>query len=309
MSHQQCGAGLTDTTRRFLRALGPLALCLVSIPVLAKTPHSDPLAYQPIRPRPAHAVVLQPGKPRREARATPKAPLTPKPEVGATPVDPSWLWLDATPGDNAVLFRTPAATPRKDTRVTIMLHGMCDVPQNECPSFASATSGDWLICPQASLGCNGGGATWNWKNRVERVEAATGRALDGRGVAANTPRTLIGFSLGASTALEVAQNGHEHYDALVLIAGRIHPDAKKLKAHGVQRIVLAAGDFDGSAPHLRREANRLARAGIETRFMSLGRVGHQFARDMPAWLEDALSWAERRAPNADASATEITPSR
>ncbi|MCB9589989.1 MAG: hypothetical protein H6718_31535 [Polyangiaceae bacterium] len=280
----------------------------MSIPVLAKSTQRDPFEQPVIRPRAAHVDVIDAHPtPRREATTTRGVPLPPKPTAAAPQVKPSWLWLEATPADNAVLLRTPAATSRAafSARVTIMLHGMCDVPQNECPSFASATDDAWLLCPQASIGCNGGGATWNWKTRVERVERATERALSGQDVSQDTPRTLIGFSLGASTALEVAQNGHGRYDALVLIAGRIYPDAKKLKAHGVQRVVLAAGDFDGSAPHLRAESSRLERAGVETRFMSLGKVGHQFARDMPTWLDDALTWAERR----PAQAGSLKPSR
>jgi len=172
-----------------------------------------------------------------------------------------------------------------------MLHGMCDVPDNECPSFSNATRSGWLVCPQASVGCQGGGATWHWKDRVGHVEAATARALQAKAVQPSA-RTLIGFSLGASAALDVAQHGSQRYDALILIAGRVSPNPRQLRAHGVKRVLLAAGDFDQTHAHLVGEARRLTRAGITARFMSLGKVGHQFAPDMDAWLREALSWAE-----------------
>lgn len=296
MSHPPCGTA-EPGARRSTCVLAAVALCLMSIPLLAKSA-DDPFVPERVRPRPARARLI--GEPRLETSSVPRspgsargAPLTPKPEERA---EPTWFWLEATREDNAVLFRAPVSRSREPARprVTIMLHGMCDIPQNECPSFAASTSSDWLVCPRASLECNGGGATWGWGDRVARVESATGRALQGQG--ATGRRTLIGFSLGATTALEVAQQGSERYDALVLIAARVYPDARKLKARGVKRVLLAAGDFDSTMTHLRTEAVRLERAGLDARFMSLGRVGHQFALDMRSWLDEALAWAERRAP-------------
>ncbi len=287
--------------RRALHALLFIALCLVSIPVLAKAFVPDPWATPALRP-PAARAWMPGGATARASSAAqstavaPRPRLTPTPESESKPAAGQWFWLDATKRENGVLFRSPAklAPTREAPRITIMLHGMCDVPANECPSFAEATDSGWLVCPQASVGCNGGGATWNWKGRVQRIEDATSRALSGREVADHVPRTLIGFSLGALAALDVAQQGTGHYDSLILISGRVYPDARRLRARGVRRVLLAAGDFDGTSAHLRTESQRLERAGVEARFMSLGKVGHQFARDMTRWLTEALSWAEAR---------------
>jgi predicted esterase len=183
----------------------------------------------------------------------------------------------------------------------VLLHGMCDVPEAECPAFGGNASADrLLLCPRADVACEGGGATWSGTTK-RRSELAIG-ALDRAGrtfpaYRTNDAATLIGFSLGAFAALDVAQNSQGRFRHLVLIAGRVEPDPVRLEKAGIDGVLLAAGERDMTRAHLGAVADRLKRRGVRSRFMSLGDVGHTFAPDMNAWLESALQWLENR-PNA-----------
>jgi predicted esterase len=185
------------------------------------------------------------------------------------------------------------------TSAIVLLHGMCDVPEAECPAFAGSASADrLLLCPRADIACEGGGATWSGSSK-RRGELALG-ALD-RAAATfpayrvnEQPATLVGFSLGAFAALDVAHNSNGRFRHLVLIAGRVEPDPVRLQKAGIEGVILAAGERDMTRAHLGAVTERLERRGVRARFMSLGNVGHTFAPDMNAWLESALAWLENR---------------
>jgi predicted esterase len=180
-------------------------------------------------------------------------------------------------------------------RVTVMLHGMCDEPENECPYFAGAVSANsWLVCPRARLRCEGGGSIWPWQTFDSDVEASvTELERDHPGqVDAARGRTLIGFSLGAIRGMDLAHAGAGRYRAVILIGAKIHPDPRRLRAAGVERLLLAAGDHDMMKAHMAREARRLERAGFPAAFMSLGPVGHWFPGDFSARLERAIGWTD-----------------
>jgi predicted esterase len=175
-----------------------------------------------------------------------------------------------------------------------MLHGMCDEPQYECPYFASAvTDGSWLVCPRASLRCDGGGSIWPWQTFEQDIEASVTR------VSASYPgeldttrgRTLIGFSLGAIRGMDLAHSADGRYPSVVLIGAKIHPNAERLRRAGVERLLLAAGDHDMMKWHMAGEARRLVRQGFPAAFMSLGKIGHWFPKDFPERLARGLAWA------------------
>jgi 2-methylisocitrate lyase-like PEP mutase family enzyme len=74
----------------------------------------------------------------------------------------------------------------------------------------------------------------------------------------------------------------------------VTPDVRELREVGVKRVAFAAGELDGTYAPLQRVAERLAREGIETRFTSLGRVGHVYIPETTAHataLHDAIVWA------------------
>lgn len=210
---------------------------------------------------------------------------------GARAATPEWIPAeDSNPGLMVYEPQGDRSVPRP---ITVMLHGMCGLPENECPHFASTVTRDsWLVCPRATKACPNGGATWSLQGRSETVEAAVARVVErypGR-VDPNAERTLIGFSLGAFVALDLAEEDPGRWSRLVLIGAKIHPDAAKLQKNGVLRVLLASGDFDLSREHMVAVERRLRKSGTVSTFMSLGGVGHRFAKDMPGWLSRALEW-------------------
>lgn len=233
------------------------------------------------------------------ARSTtrPRAPdpkLLEKPKLERTPIPTGPVKLDAPAGSNHVLLYPPKNADVKRP-VTVMLHGMCDEPEYECPHFASSTTGQsWLVCPRANLRCEGGGSIWSADKRlgqtiedgIARVDAEYAGAVDGE-----QGRTLIGFSLGAIRGMDIAHAGDGKYRSAILIGAKIYPDAKRLRKAGVQRLVLAAGEHDMMKWHMVAQTKKLIRQGYPAAFMSMGKIGHAFPRDLGERMERALAWA------------------
>jgi predicted esterase len=206
-------------------------------------------------------------------------------------------WFAATATAPEVVVYPPRDGVSAPHPVTVLLHGMCDVPENECPWFANVVARDsWLVCPRGPLRCASGGATWGYEHRSALIDAAIGRVEEefpGR-VAAGTADTLIGFSLGAFVAMDVVNRSPARWARVVLLGAKIAPDTRAL-LHGATRFVLGAGDFDMSHSHMELVARHLRAAGVDATYSSLGRVGHRFADDMDGWLAAALAPREREA--------------
>jgi predicted esterase len=186
----------------------------------------------------------------------------------------------------------PAQTPGAH-RVTVLLHGMCGEPENACSHFAQqVTADEHLICPRATRRCDGGGSTWPQSGFEQKIEQAVQRAMAALGdrVDQTHGRTLIGYSLGAYRALELAQHGAGKYPRVMLIGARILANQKLLRASGVERLLLSAGAWDMMHDPMRRETQRLVRAGLTTRFLGLGPVGHAFTPSLQDYLPEALRW-------------------
>jgi predicted esterase len=206
----------------------------------------------------------------------------------ATPArTPEWL---APEGDAPGVLVFPPGERTAAKPITVMLHGMCGVPENECPYFARvAAKGSWLICPRGTLTCSSGGATWAFPRRVETIDAAIRRveAAHPGEVDARDNATLIGFSLGAFVAMDLVNREPTRWARVVLIGGKVVPDPRHL-LRGTTRLVFGAGEFDQSYSHMSASVRRLRAAGVTATFLGLGRVGHRFADDMDGWLERAL---------------------
>lgn len=180
--------------------------------------------------------------------------------------------------------------------IAVVLHGMCGEPRNTCRHFADQVGeNEHLICPRASLRCTGGGASWPHVGFSEPIEGSIQRAVAALSALGNEVdeargRTLIGYSLGAFRALELAEHGAEKYPRVMLIGARIFPNAKRLRESGVEHLLLSAGTADMTHDHMQRESRRLARGGFAARFLDLGPVGHFFTPSFQEYLPQALLW-------------------
>jgi predicted esterase len=214
------------------------------------------------------------------------------------------VWIAAETKDGTGVLAYPPRETRAPRPLMVMLHGMCDVPQRECPAFAGeATSGHWLLCPRANLACEGGGNIWSGMPAVRTslldatLESARQRFAGKLDEASG--RTLVGFSLGSFVALDVAQRSKGTWRSLILIGAKIEPDARLLAEAGVRNVLLGAGDRDMMKWHMVEQARRLQRRGVRATFLGMGDVGHWFPRDMDRWLDRALAWVNAEAGTAE----------
>jgi predicted esterase len=176
----------------------------------------------------------------------------------------------------------------------VYMHGMWASPEDSCSLFERAsTSFGFLVCPRGNAPL-GEGRMWagNYASVAPSVHAAlhAAEALAPGKLDRGGGGTLVGHSNGAYFAALVAEFEPGQWSGLVLVDMHLELDAARLRAAGVRRIVLAAGDRDGARASMQALAERVNGAGLPTRFMGLGPVGHEFPSDMEARMSTAIAW-------------------
>jgi len=176
----------------------------------------------------------------------------------------------------------------------VFLHGMWASPEDSCAAFEPAAAPfGFLVCPRGNAPLGDGKM---WSGTYREAERAIHAAFDAADALApgkldrSGGGTLIGFSNGAYFAAEVAQAEGGRWTGLVLLSMKLDLDPRRLRSAGIARVVLGAGDRDGARESMRALADRLSAGGLETRWVSLGDVGHAFPPDMQARMADAVAW-------------------
>jgi predicted esterase len=181
----------------------------------------------------------------------------------------------------------------------LYLHGMWASPEDSCPTFEPAVAPfGFLVCPRGNARIPGPGDYKMWAGtyatvapRLREALAATDALAQRSGAALErSGGTVVGFSNGAYFAAEVAMAEPGRWTGLVLISMKLDLNAARLRASGVARVVLAAGDRDESRASMEAAAAALDGSGLPARFMSLGPVGHAFPSDMGRRMCDAIAW-------------------
>ena len=236
-----------------------------------------PAAPEPLSGSPPLPQAAPPSPPPREpTQAPPSGPIV----------------LPARAGGPEVHAFAPRPA-RAHAVVVVMLHGMCSEPALQCPQLAPAfETWGWLLCPRATLTCSDGDATWK-RDPSGTIRAALERA---RADLAAFPDVgsegvLVGFSLGALRVAELVASGNvDPFRRLVLVGARVSLDAAALERQGVERVLLAAGERDLAHDVMRAHARRLAAAGADAKFISLGEVGHELTPEVARALSPGLAW-------------------
>jgi pimeloyl-ACP methyl ester carboxylesterase len=197
--------------------------------------------------------------------------------------------LFAYPPRSAAVGTTRSAKP-----ITVVyLHGIHGRPENGCPWLREGASElGWLVCPNANAHLPND--TYSWGGTVfdqREVVARAERAAHAQGADPSSANVLVGFSQGAYVAVDLASARLGRYRGLVLVAADVTPSAAKLRDAGVSRVVLAAGELDGSYAPLRRTAERLHAEGVDVRFVGLGKIGHTYQTTETDALAQAIAWA------------------
>jgi predicted esterase len=194
----------------------------------------------------------------------------------------------------------PPVDPDAPKPAVVYLHGMWASPEDSCGFFEhAATRFGFLVCPRGNAPL---GAGKMWSGTYASVAPNVHAALDAAASLAPgkldraAAGTLVGFSNGAYFAAEIAQSEPGKWTGLVLLSMRLELDPVRLRAAGVRRLVLGAGDKDGARDSMTRLASRMDAAGLPTRFVSLGPVGHEFPADMDARMCDAIAWVREADP-------------
>jgi predicted esterase len=182
--------------------------------------------------------------------------------------------------------------------LVVFLHATCMQPADICDYFSEgARARSWLVCPAGPSTCDGApdwsGTAQLKADTLAEALAAVERA-EGAFVDHDRGDILIGYSRGAFAARDILYRKDRvgRFHGLILLSAAVSPEPALLKAAGIRRAVLATGDLDGSRPTMRRAAERLDAAGIPTRFVSLGRIGHWLPPDIARILREAIAWVE-----------------
>jgi predicted esterase len=177
--------------------------------------------------------------------------------------------------------------------VILYLHGMWASPEDSCAYFErGSTPFGFLVCPRGNAPL-GDGRMWagTYATVAPSVRAALRAAeMLAPGKLARSGGTLIGYSNGAYFASEIARAEPGRWTGLVLLSMRLDLDPAGLRAAGIRRVVLAAGEKDGAWASMRALAERTEAAGVPCRFMSLGPGGHEFPRDIGDRMCVAIAW-------------------
>jgi predicted esterase len=187
-----------------------------------------------------------------------------------------------------------ASAPRP---AIVFLHGMWAGPDDACPPLRDAASRfGYFVCPRGNTPFDAGVM---WSGTAADAAGSVRVALDevARVVGGKLDRaaggTLVGYSNGAYFAAELARAQPARWPGLVLIGMKLDLDAERLRAAGVQRVVLAAGEQDEAKAPLQALAQQLDAGGVRSRFATLGAGGHALPPDMPARLCDAIAWVRQ----------------
>lgn len=185
---------------------------------------------------------------------------------------------------------------RDPARRIVFLHATCMQPSWVCDAFGRAGRDEaFLVCPSGNSTCAG---EPDWYGTADEKASFLAHALGlvDRAVEPfddRRPGVLVGWSRGAFAARDVLASGRVagRFRALVLVAAAIDLDGKWLRAHGIERLVVASGDADGARPALLRTRAAAEAAGVPARWVSFGPIGHAWPVDFEARMREPLAWA------------------
>ncbi len=193
-----------------------------------------------------------------------------------------------------VVIPEPAPLTPSPVRQARILHGACSDANWTCDRLRGALP-DSLVaaCAEGNATCEDGSVDWvgTGEQKADHLDAFFQNTAINEPAMTDQGNMLVGFSRGAFVARDVALARPGHYSAIVLIGASIALDPNALKAAGIRRVVLACGDLDSAAKSMQGNHTKLAAAGIETRFVSLGRAYHTLPEDTAQRLRPALAWA------------------
>ncbi len=187
--------------------------------------------------------------------------------------------------------------------ILVYLHARGGHPKEDCQRWAPvARRLGLLVCPTGPAPYGDGPA---WDNNWPSAHTATMAAIQvrrkkyGRRVQLYG-NTLIGFSEGAYAAMNVGVREPHVFNRWLILAATDHywggPGLEALQTakERVRRVFLITGEHDGVIDGTHQVEDWLARAGVDTRVITPGDMGHELALDRkPELYHQALAWLDR----------------
>ena len=217
---------------------------------------------------------------------------------------PGGMHVVSPPGAAPAYYFEPTGPGRHGMRpILIYLHGRGGHPDKDCQRWAPvARRLGWLVCPSGPSAYGDGRA---WDNNWPSAHTATMAAIQvlrkkyGRRVQLYG-NTLIGFSEGAYAAMNVGVREPHVFNRWLILAATDHywggPGLEALQTakERVRRVFLITGEHDGVIDGTHQVEEWLGRAGVDTRVITPGDMGHELALDRkPELYHQALAWLDR----------------
>jgi len=207
-------------------------------------------------------------------------------------------------GSAPAYYFEPTGPGRHSMRpILVYLHARGGHPERDCQRWAPvARRLGWLVCPTGPAAYGDGRA---WDNNWPSAHTATMGAIQvlrkkyGRRVQLYG-NTLIGFSEGAYAAMNVGVREPHVFNRWLILAatdrywGGPGLEALQTAKERVRRVFLITGEHDGVIDGTHQVEDWLARAGVATRVVTPGDMGHELALDRkPELYRQALGWLDR----------------
>jgi pimeloyl-ACP methyl ester carboxylesterase len=171
------------------------------------------------------------------------------------------------------------------------LHGQCSSAHGYLDSFEfTAAARGAAVAPDGDRGCSDGRRR-TWSRDLDGIDAliASSFAL-AAGERDQQRVTLVGYSLGATRAEQIARRHPQRYDALVLIGAPNAPSPRGLEH--LRGAAMLAGERDRQSL-MRRGVKAFRAAGIPAEFFVLPRAAHgQMGPDAERVMSDVFDWLD-----------------
>lgn len=221
--------------------------------------------------------------PRDAPASTAPAPARERPGVVSQPVHIEAL----EPNEVPATYVLRGGSPGK--RRLVFLHGMCGHAMGYAQSFQfSAARHGRIVAPQADIVC-GKGPWAKWSNDLPALHARIERAFLALGDRPPIDDILvIGYSQGATRAVELARKYPDRYSRLISIGapGVAAP-------HGLSHLkaaLMMAGERDRK-DQMQTSARRLSANGIRSEFREIPEATHGSMGPHPEQtMSAALDW-------------------
>jgi hypothetical protein len=214
-------------------------------------------------------------------------------EAPSPPTFPSWRTQIAVYENNPLELYPPRSRAGA-LPLTVALHGKDMDPLDLCEGWSDeARAGSWLVCPAGNATSS---QAFDWGGTVEErlvaldTQLAAVEAVYGPLVDHERGDVLVGFSRGGFLARDLLYAGRARFRGVVFLGAAVRLDPVRLRAAGVRRVLLAAGDQDDARSTMQHTALRLAALGMPARFVGLGPIAHVLPKDLDRIMRDALAW-------------------